>query len=559
MLPVSAGAVTGTGPDAGASADFLKGYVKGFLLGGWSVVEGLYHLGKISVKEAVRLHPVAVPIVMVFGDRYESELRLARAAKDLAVTTANVALGIQQDQNDLMIALLVGDLEAMARISEPYRLGLEFTAELLKALGEEYASSPPEKQGEIFGRAVFEVFSLAVVYAKAGQLGKISKLELLTKLKTVPFFQDAKVAKAFTRITGFLEDLAVTKMCFVAGTKVHTASGLKNIEDVRVGEKVLSRDPRTREQAYKPVLRTVVTHPTRLYHVTYRAREHASRSQGSGASSADGSEGGEEDGESSTLVATGEHPFFVAGTDGFVPVERLNAGDLLTLAGGGLAEVLGLGVEESKTTEPFTTYNFEVEGFGTYFVGGEGVWVHNAAANACMRIRSLYVRLRSEGKTPNEIFRALERRLAKKAGPEFMGEALDEALRKDVFPDVPAAWTKGKFKTPGENVWDHFTRHVRQKGDVPPGIEDPVTYAQKARGFVDRARQGNGPKAFRRPRDPLDLHTEQVLFDPQTGEFAVVKIAGPEAGAVKTYYIPEGDAATRFRYFLKQVVWDQVD
>ena len=171
MLPVSAGPLVG-GPDVGASADFLKGYVKGFLLGGWSLLEGVYHLGKIAIEESFRLSPVAFPIVMTFGDRYESELSFTRSVKDLAVTTGSVALGIQQDQNDLMVALLVGDQEAIARISAPYRTGLEFTAELLEALGEEYALSPPEKQGEIFGRAVFEIFALAVAYAKVGSLGR---------------------------------------------------------------------------------------------------------------------------------------------------------------------------------------------------------------------------------------------------------------------------------------------------------------------------------------------------------------------------------------------------
>ena len=142
---------------------------------------------------------------------------------------------------------------------------------------------------------------------------------------------------------------------------------------------MLSRDPRTRAQEYKPVLQTVVTHTTRLYHVRYRAREHASRGEGSGASSGSNSSDADGEGEPGELVATGEHPFFVLGAESFIPAERLKAGDLLALAGGGLAEVLGLDTEEAPArSTAVTTFNFEVEGFNTYFVGREGVWVHNA-------------------------------------------------------------------------------------------------------------------------------------------------------------------------------------
>ncbi|THF72291.1 Hint domain-containing protein, partial [Cohnella fermenti] len=41
--------------------------------------------------------------------------------------------------------------------------------------------------------------------------------------------------------------------CFVAGTKVMTDEGEKNIEDIEVGDKVLSKDETTGEVAYKEV------------------------------------------------------------------------------------------------------------------------------------------------------------------------------------------------------------------------------------------------------------------------------------------------------------------
>ena len=41
--------------------------------------------------------------------------------------------------------------------------------------------------------------------------------------------------------------------CFTAGTKVQTDEGEKNIEDIKVGDRVLSKDEITGEQAYKEV------------------------------------------------------------------------------------------------------------------------------------------------------------------------------------------------------------------------------------------------------------------------------------------------------------------
>lgn len=43
-------------------------------------------------------------------------------------------------------------------------------------------------------------------------------------------------------------------MCFVAGTKVLTIKGLKNIEELQVGDVVWSKDEFTQEEAWKPIL-----------------------------------------------------------------------------------------------------------------------------------------------------------------------------------------------------------------------------------------------------------------------------------------------------------------
>jgi hypothetical protein len=61
----------------------------------------------------------------------------------------------------------------------------------------------------------------------------------------------------------------------------------------------------------------------------------------------------------------------------FVPAAHLSAGDHLRLAAGAEEEVISVSHEESAEGQSFTTYNLEVDEFPTYFVGTEGVWVHN--------------------------------------------------------------------------------------------------------------------------------------------------------------------------------------
>lgn len=80
-----------------------------------------------------------------------------------------------------------------------------------------------------------------------------------------------------------------------------------------------------------------------------------------------------------TLKCTAEHPFYVVGK-GFVPAKDLQVGDNCLLANGKEAIINRLEVEH--LSEPETTYNFEVADFHTYFVGKQGVLVHNTCVKS---------------------------------------------------------------------------------------------------------------------------------------------------------------------------------
>ena len=135
--------------------------------------------------------------------------------------------------------------------------------------------------------------------------------------------------------------------CFIAGTKVKTEDGYKNIEEVEVGDKVLAYDEETGKQAYKEVVRLFRGKTEEWYHVFAEGEE---------------------------IVCTGGHRFYVEGK-GFVEAKDLTKEDKLTLSDGSQVKIEKIEKEELAKAE--TKYNFEVKDFHTYYVTENDVLVHN--------------------------------------------------------------------------------------------------------------------------------------------------------------------------------------
>ncbi|MBS0262239.1 MAG: Hint domain-containing protein, partial [Planctomycetes bacterium] len=200
------------------------------------------------------------------------------------------------------------------------------------------------------------------------------------------------------------------EMCFVAGTPIHTIDGLRPIETIAAGQSVLCSDPAALGKSspvYKLVLRTFVTHPDRLYHVTIQR----------------------DDGFSETLGTTAEHPFFVSQRNEFVPAAELQVGDQLILASGGRAQISDIRIEKAAGDATFTTYNFEVADQHTYFVGQSGVWVHNISKAFCNLLGKTYTKAAERIPTAESKAKAAKKTaelLIKKAAGD--GTKIDETL-----------------------------------------------------------------------------------------------------------------------------------
>lgn len=328
------------------------------------------------------------------------------------------------------------------------------------------------------------------------------------------------------------------------------------IERIVPGDLVLSRDQLTGQQCYKPVKQTFVTHPSVLYHVKYRAREQRSR-----AVSAVVCEEGGEDGESE-LVCTGSHPFYVIGRGGFVPAEELRAGYELLLADGRTGEVVGVATEKALDATPFTTYNFEVEDFHTYFVGEKGVWVHNAcSANGQLLISLHKAKLEQKGLS---LAKGLEEIIAEgkplSRNAEGMSELVESVL-KQKYGENKIFWSLGDPNVPSRsgasNLWRHFTEHFTKKKNIPKllsdpskTISDPVTYYEETQAFLANPNLKIIPDRV----NPQDGLLDTLYFDRATGNMAIkiTQPGHPLQNVPRTYFTPNPDPSKGWDYFLRQ-------
>ena len=139
-------------------------------------------------------------------------------------------------------------------------------------------------------------------------------------------------------------------VCFVEGTPVKAENGDIPIEQITAGVLVYANDPETGETALKEVVRTFVNEASELVHITVNGEE---------------------------IICTNEHPFY-SPVKGWIAACKLRAGDILVMLNG--ERVVVEQVQHELLESPVTVYNFEVEGFHTYYVGGNGVLVHNQCA-----------------------------------------------------------------------------------------------------------------------------------------------------------------------------------
>jgi hypothetical protein len=443
------------------TVEFVGGFIAGFSGGAAELVTGT---GSV-IYTAVETGGLFVLSLLPDGWGGETATDLAQARVDTAyeigteVVTAvsGIVKEIGERKDELIEAIILGDREKLSNIGEEYaiifEMGFDVVSESTAVFVDDMSSYD---QGKLFGRVVFEIASFVLPAAKAGNLAKLQKAAVLesaiAKIKAAEWFtklpgaKQGKLIQAFEKVGSFIAKLKTTKMCFVAGTLVATDNGMVPIELVKAGDRVLSKDPETGSEGYRPVVDAFVTRPTRLHHIYYRAG-HARRAHAVGAAGVmtvgDDEEGSDEPhGGMSELVCTAEHPFYVENRSSFVPAHLLEAGDQLSLAGGLTAVVEGNSIESAQRGESYITYNFEVADYHTYFVGAEKVWVHNAAPQACTRVFSMFdKRLEHNGNRAWQTYTETRDRISRLSDSvllrlKLFNEARSRCFKESLFGDA---------------------------------------------------------------------------------------------------------------------------
>ena len=141
-----------------------------------------------------------------------------------------------------------------------------------------------------------------------------------------------------------------TSACFIAGTLVHTETGMSPIEQISVGDMVWAWDEETNTIALKPVVETYVNETNDLVHVFVNGEE---------------------------IITTPKHPFY-SPVKGWTEAAQLRVGDILVLVNGEYVVVEQ--VQHIILEEPVTVYNFQVQDYHTYYVSQICVLVHNTCS-----------------------------------------------------------------------------------------------------------------------------------------------------------------------------------
>lgn len=192
--------------------------------------------------------------------------------------------------------------------------------------------------------------------------------------------------------------------CFAGRTLVHTDKGLVAIEKISIGDRVLSQPEMTGRPSYKPVVKLCQSEDREIvalsyqvdgevdgYYTLHPTEDHAFRVVDEGWRRADSFEGGERlvlaNGKMATVLwcvpvfrtkeaGVGWHAYDALNDHEGV---ELNFGSGPAFARDGIKRDVDIASSDAPRFRG-RVYNFEVAENHTYYVGHDGVWVHNGCS-----------------------------------------------------------------------------------------------------------------------------------------------------------------------------------
>jgi RHS repeat-associated protein len=201
-----------------------------------------------------------------------------------------------------------------------------------------------------FASTRFELWLLDAASTESEASGIKTGLVIDAALAVLPIVKGVKMAAKTARRIKYVKFIkprsrrALAGICFIAGTPIKIKEGEKSIEEVKVGDKVWSFDEQTGKIALMTVEDIMEFQSDHLDKLVIGL---------------------------DTIYTTDEHPFWVS--SGWKKASDLVVGDTLTLLN---KERVILSYKQRIDTL-VKVYNFTVDGYHTYYVGEQGVLVHN--------------------------------------------------------------------------------------------------------------------------------------------------------------------------------------
>lgn len=278
-------------------------------------------------------------------------------AETLLIAAATAGAGLALKAGKLgKIGKFVGLVIDASKVVDP--------SELLKLLNPKTAKKILFEGAEQIGNAASGFFSKIKRALKSGDervfenIKSVSKigpdeLKLIDNVTSQEFtlcrsqFKSELIAEGMTDEAAEKALRCLEDGCFSGDTLVTTKTGLKRIDSIKEGDYVLSKDVNSGTIDYKEVKYVYIKSTYEFVHLFVEGEE---------------------------IRTTANHLFF---TDcgWWKAAENLKVGDKILNSKGELKTLIGKSIEALK--EPEKIYNLNVDEFHTYFVGTNGLLVHN--------------------------------------------------------------------------------------------------------------------------------------------------------------------------------------
>ncbi len=147
---------------------------------------------------------------------------------------------------------------------------------------------------------------------------------------------------------GYATASCYVSVCFVAGTKVLTENGFKNIEDIQVGEYVYTINMDNNSRELKRVENTIISSTKDIYKITIGDKQ---------------------------IETTPRHEFYIV-DKGWIRASELKVGDVLATKDN--SDMVIEDIEYVVYEEVIPTYNLTIQGNHNYLVTELEILVHNA-------------------------------------------------------------------------------------------------------------------------------------------------------------------------------------